>query len=531
MELENTAKHNNSAVKGTLTIVGLGPGAAGHLSLETLRLLEERFVILRTEIHPTVAELKRRGISFISCDGWYEKEATFEEVYDKISSFVVEQAKDKDVVYAVPGSPLVAERTVVLLREKAKRSHIPLTIKPAMSFLDLAYVELGIDPIDGLRIIDAQDFSALSDAGQYPLMVTQVYNQMVASDMKLALMDILPDETEVYFLRNLGLEEEECRKVPLFEIDRQPVIDHLTSVFIPRQPQEVLQSVSGNGKEEERTDIANEAGHWKRFPLLKRKTEFDVRPLADVMQVLREPGGCPWDREQDFDTIRANLIEECYEFLEAVDDKDTHGMAEELGDILMQVVFHSRMAEEKGMFTLQDVIDGVTDKLIERHPHVFGTVKVANSEEVLTNWDAIKLQEKPERKRVLDGIYKGLPSLLRAHKIQRRVAKVGFDWTETEDVKKKVLEEWNEFNEAVDLQNPEEMEKELGDLYFSMVNFARHLGLDSETALNRCNNRFVTRFEHVEDCVTESGKDWKEYSLDELDRFWDEAKINEKSND
>jgi len=264
---------------------------------------------------------------------------------------------------------------------------------------------------------------------------------------------------------------------------------------------------------------------------LKRKTEFDVRPLADVMQVLREPGGCPWDREQDFGTIRANLIEECYEFLEAVDDKDTHGMAEELGDILMQVVFHSRMAEEKGMFTLQDVIDGVTDKLIERHPHVFGTVKVANSEEVLTNWDAIKLQEKPERKRVLDGIYKGLPSLLRAHKIQRRVAKVGFDWTETEDVKKKVLEEWNEFNEAVVLQNPEEMEKELGDLYFSMVNFARHLGLDSETALNRCNNRFVTRFEHVEDCVTESGKDWKEYSLDELDRFWDEAKINEKSND
>jgi tetrapyrrole methylase family protein/MazG family protein len=531
MELENKVKHNNSAVKGTLTIVGLGPGASGHLSLETLQLLEERFVILRTEIHPTVAELKRRGISFISCDGWYEREATFEEVYDKISSFVIEQAKEKDVVYAVPGSPLVAERTVVLLREKAKRCHIPLTVKPAMSFLDLAYVELGIDPIDGLRIIDAQDFSALSDAGQYPLMVTQVYNQMVASDMKLALMDILPDETKVYFLRNLGLEEEECRKVPLFEIDRQPVIDHLTSVFIPRQPQEVLQSVSGNEKEEERTDIANEAGHWKRFPLLKRKTEFDVRPLADVMQVLREPGGCPWDREQDFDTIRANLIEECYEFLEAVDDKDTHGMAEELGDILMQVVFHSRMAEEKGMFTLQDVIDGVTDKLIERHPHVFGTVKVANSEEVLTNWDAIKLQEKPERKRVLDGIYKGLPSLLRAHKIQRRVAKVGFDWTETEDVKKKVLEEWNEFNEAVDLQNPEEMEKELGDLYFSMVNFARHLGLDSETALNRCNNRFVTRFEHVEDCVTESGKDWKEYSLDELDRFWDEAKINEKSND
>ena len=522
MELENKAGLGSCKMKGTLTIVGLGPGAAGHLSLETLKLLEERFVILRTEVHPTVAELKRRGISFISCDAWYEKEATFEEVYDKISSFVIEQTKNKEVVYAVPGSPLVAERTVTLLREKAKRYNIPLTIKPAMSFLDLAYVDLGIDPIDGLRIIDAQDFSALADAGQYPLMVTQVYNQMVASDMKLILMDILPDETEVYFLRNLGLEDEECRKIPLFEMDRQPVIDHLTSVFIPRQPEEALQSMLQSVKDDSDTD-----GYWERFPLLRHKTRFDVRPLADVMQVLREPGGCPWDREQDFDTIRANLIEECYEFLEAVDDKDTHGMAEELGDILMQVVFHARMAEEKGMFTLQDVIDGVTDKLIERHPHVFGTVKVANSDEVLTNWEAIKLQEKPERERVLDGIYKGLPSLLRAHKIQKRVAKVGFDWTETEDVKKKVLEEWKEFNEAAVLQDQEAMEWELGDLYFSLVNFARHLGLESETALNRCNNRFAARFEHVEDRVTESGKTWNDYSLKELDRFWDEAKENE----
>ena len=314
MESKNKTGLEDCKMKGTLTIVGLGPGAAGHLSLETLKLLEERFVILRTEVHPTVAELKRRGISFISCDAWYEKEATFEEVYDKISSFVIEQAKNKEVVYAVPGSPLVAERTVTLLREKAKRNNIPLTIKPAMSFLDLAYVDLGIDPIDGLRIIDAQDFSALADAGQYPLMVTQVYNQMVASDMKLTLMDILPDETEVYFLRNLGLEDEECRKIPLFEMDRQPVIDHLTSVFVPRQPEEALQSMLQSVK-----DDSDTGGYWERFPLLRHKTQFDVRPLADVMQVLREPGGCPWDREQDFDTIRANLIEECYEFLEAVD--------------------------------------------------------------------------------------------------------------------------------------------------------------------------------------------------------------------
>ena len=552
MTTDGLIKRDTETGNGSLTIVGLGPGAAGHLSLETLGLLETHFVILRTEIHPTVAELKRRGISYVSCDTFYEREATFEEVYDKIASFVIEQAREKDVVYGVPGSPLVAERTVVLLREKAKQAGIPLTVKPAMSFLDLAYVALGIDPIDGLRIIDAQDFGALADAGRYPIMVTQVYNRMVASDMKLSLMDALPDDLEIYFLRNLGMEDEECRKIPLYEIDRQQSIDHLTSVFIPRQPREVLLSVLQEYGDEEngeqgptavagagvdKTDIlkeslseavvADETGHWKKFPLLSRKTDFDIRPLADVMQVLREPGGCPWDREQDFSTIRANLIEECYEFLEAVDDQDVHGMTEELGDILMQVVFHARMAEEKGLFTLQDVIDVVTDKLIERHPHVFGTVKVKNSDEVLTNWDAIKLQEKPERKRVLDGIYKGLPSLLRAHKIQKRVAKVGFDWKDADDVKQKVLEEWKEFNEAVAQENLEEMEKELGDLYFSLVNFARHLGVESETALNRCNNRFANRFEHVEDRVEGSGKDWKDYSLKELDEFWDEAKKTE----
>ena len=534
--------------KGSLTIVGMGPGAAGHLSLETLRLLEEKSVILRTEIHPTVSELKRRGISYVSCDRFYKEGKTFEEVYEQIAAFVLAQARDQEIVYGVPGSPLVAERTVVLLREKAQQEGIRLTVKPAMSFLDLAYVALGIDPIEGLRIIDAQDFDALADAGRYPLMVTQVYNRMVASDMKISLMDVLPDETEVYFLRNLGLDDEECRKIPLFEIDRQSDIDHLTSVFIPRQPQEALLSVVTETDRETGTPVSGEptaagafageplseavvadgAGHWKKFPLLPRKTEFDIRPLADVMQVLREPGGCPWDREQDFSTIRANLIEECYEFLEAVDDFDVSGMTEELGDILMQVVFHARMAEEKGLFNLQDVIDVVTDKLIERHPHVFGTVKVKNSDEVLTNWDAIKLQEKPERKRVLDGIYQGLPSLLRAHKVQKRVAKVGFDWTETEDVRKKVLEEWEEFKDAVSRQDRDDMEKELGDLYFSLVNFARHLGVESETALNRCNNRFVNRFEHVEDRVEESGKDWKDYTLDELDRFWDEAKQKEQ---
>lgn len=519
---------------GSLTIVGLGPGAAGYLSLETLQLLRERQVILRTGVHPTVAELERQGIFYETCDRFYEEGVTFDEVYEKITERVIAAARTADVAFAVPGSPLVAEKTVILLRRKAEAEGLPFSVKPAMSFLDLAYAALGIDPIDGLRIVDAQNEEALTDAGRYPLMVTQVYDRMVASDMKLFAMEALPDETPVYFLRNLGLPGEECRKIPLFEIDRQPGIDHLTSVFIPQQAPEVLltdmeqaSDTSESEQGEKREGEIGSDGFWKRFPLLPGKTDYDVRPLADVIQVLREPGGCPWDREQDFTSIRANLIEECYEFLEAVDKKDTEGMCEELGDILMQVVFHARMAEEKGMFTLQDVIDGVTHKLIERHPHVFGTVQVRDSGDVLRNWDAIKRREKPERQRILDGIYQGLPSLLRAYKMQHKAGKVGFDWTDTAAVEQKVTEEWNEFKEAAAKKDQAAMEWELGDLYFSLVNLARHLGLNSETALNHCNNRFTERFSYVEDKVQGSGKEWKDFTLGELDAFWEEAKRKE----
>lgn len=530
---------------GSITIVGLGPGSAGHLSLETLQLLKERKVILRTGVHPTVAELDRQGIAYETCDRFYEEGATFEEVYGRIADRVMDAARDEEIVFAVPGSPLVAEKTVSLLRGKARDGRVPLCIRPAMSFLDLAYVALEIDPISGLRVIDAQDAEALTEAGAYPLMVTQVYDRMVASTMKLFAMEALPDETSVYFLRNLGLPGEECLEIPLFEIDRQPQIDHLTSVFIPRQPREVLlggmtemiepgpvsAGTIGNTvaaeEIEEGEDELNAEGFWKRFPLLPAKTDYDVRPLSDVIQVLREPGGCPWDREQDFSSIRANLIEECYEFLEAVDAGDRAGMCEELGDILMQVVFHARMAEEKGLFDLQDVVDGVTRKLIERHPHVFGTVAVKDSGEVLRNWDAIKRREKPERKRILDGVYQGLPSLLRAYKIQHKAAKVGFDWTDAAAVERKFAEEWEEFKEALTVKDQAAMEWELGDLYFSLVNWARHLGLDSETALNRCNNRFTVRFSYVEERVKASGRRWQDFTLAELDAFWEEAKRQE----
>ena len=256
-----------------ITVVGLGPGSAGQLSVETMELLKNgECVILRTAVHPSVSRLTEEKVNFTSCDNFYEEGASFEDVYGNIVNFVLEKVQTQDVVYAVPGSPLVAERTVVLLRERAAAEKIALKILPSMSFLDLAYVELGIDPIAGLRIIDSSDFEALADAGKYPLMITQVYSKFVASDVKLALMDVLDDETPVWFLRNLGLPDEECRTVPLYELDRQENIDHLTSVFVPEYKEKV--------------------------------SVMDVRPLTDVMATLRSPGGCPWDMEQTHSSIR-----------------------------------------------------------------------------------------------------------------------------------------------------------------------------------------------------------------------------------
>lgn len=252
--------------------------------------------------------------------------------------------------------------------------------------------------------------------------------------------------------------------------------------------------------------------------------KFDISPLTDLMRTLREPGGCPWDREQDHTSIRSNFIEECYEFLEAVDADDTAGMREELGDVLMQVVFHAQIAEEAHRFDLQNVIDEVVDKLIRRHPHVFGDVQVENSAQVLRNWDAIKKIEKTERKSALDGVTKDLPSLLRAYKLQKKAAKVGFDWESAGDCWQKVEEELQEFKEAEQQADKQHIEEELGDLLFAIVNYARKIGVEPEVALNKCNNKFVRRFDFVEQQVQNSGKDWPEFGLAELDAFWNGAK-------
>lgn len=498
---------------GSITIAGMGPGSDVNPWL--LGQDHAGKVILRTAVHPGTEQLLEHNISFSSCDDLYEQGGSFEEIYNRIAERVISSAESGDVLYVVPGSPAVAERTVVILRELCSERGIALTVKPCVSFLDLAYIYLGVDPIDGLRIVDAGDLMALGSAGEYPMIITQVYSRMVASDLKLALMDVLDDEQEIFFLRNLGAADEECRPIKLYELDQQQNIDHLTSVYVPPlETKGVCDNFSVN------ENILSEEN--------KNEEIVELQPLADVIKVLREPGGCPWDIEQTHASVRSNMIEEVYEFLEAVDAGDTAGMREELGDILMQVVFHSRMAEEAGKFSLQEVIDEVTEKLIRRHPHVFGDTEASCSDEVLRNWEAIKKTEKQERKRVLDGIAKGLPALMRAYKLQSKAAKVGFDWQDRRAVWKKIEEELDELKKALISSDYAAAEKELGDVLFAVVNYARHCKIEPEAALNGANNRFAGRFNHVEDSVAAGRGAWEKYTLAELDLFWREAKAKEQ---
>ncbi|MBN1575710.1 MAG: nucleoside triphosphate pyrophosphohydrolase [Chitinispirillaceae bacterium] len=252
----------------------------------------------------------------------------------------------------------------------------------------------------------------------------------------------------------------------------------------------------------------------------------DLHRLIDLIARLRAPGGCPWDREQTHASLLPCLLDEAYEFFEAVDENNPHKMEEELGDLLLQVVLHSQMGKEAGTFTIEDVARGISEKIIRRHPHVFGTVEVSSSRDVINNWEQIKQAEKGKehRRSLVDDIPVALPALLRAEKIQRRVARVGFDWHDSGPALDKVEEEFGEFRQALASGDNAHVLEELGDILFALVNVARHKGICAEEALRAANNKFSRRFRYIEDACTKAGIDIKKASLEELDRFWEAGK-------
>lgn len=258
----------------------------------------------------------------------------------------------------------------------------------------------------------------------------------------------------------------------------------------------------------------------------QQKPKYGFEDLLQIMKMLRAPGGCPWDREQTHKSIRQNFIEETYEVIEAIDTEDRELLKEELGDVLLQVVFHSEMESEVGSFDINDVCDGICKKLIVRHPHIFADVKADTTDEVLSNWDKIKMQTKSQKTQsdAMDSVSKSLPSLMRSEKLQKKAAKVGFDWPDVSGALQKVEEETQELKKAIEDGDKKGMEEKLGDLLFSVVNVSRFLRVDSEEALYHACDKFTNRFRMVEALAKERGIAMESAPLSLLDSLWDEVK-------
>jgi tetrapyrrole methylase family protein/MazG family protein len=489
---------------GKISIVGLGPGAVGDLTLKTVEIMENADTLfLRTKIHPTVDYIDKRGIKYKSFDEYYDKLPSFEEVYNKIAEEVIDTSLNKDIVYAVPGNPLVAEDSVQLILDIAKKRNIETEVFPSVSFIDSCLKVLSIDPIGGLKILDGLQIGKQGIDTSCHNIITQVYNKKAASDIKLYLMDYYYDETLVTLIRGAGIDGlEKVETMQLYEIDRVGWIDHLTSLYVP--------PIDAN-----------------------KKKRYDFRDLVNIMAVLRGEGGCPWDREQTHGSLKECMIEECYEVLEAIDVGDTDMLVEELGDVLLQVVFHSAIAEEKGDFDILDVTNRITQKMIERHPHIFNKDEdvCLTSEEVLDRWDIIKKKEQNLKTTTdrLKHIPKNMPALMRSYKVQHKASQVGFDWDSVSGVIDKVYEEIQEVEGVIDVYNSENYGKiieELGDLLFAVVNVCRFLKIQPEFALNSATQKFINRFEYMENKVIESGKKMEDMTIEQLEGLWEKAKMN-----
>ncbi|SFD73207.1 tetrapyrrole methylase family protein / MazG family protein [Lentibacillus persicus] len=483
-------------MQNKIEIIGLGAGDLDQLSLGIYKKLTSRTTALyvRTADHPVIRQLEQEGVSFQAFDDIYEERAHFQDVYQHITDSLLENARHDTIVYAVPGHPMMAEQSVQLL---LNQDAIPVEIIGGQSYLDALFSSLRIDPIDGFQFVDGTGFTRRQLNYRQHVIFCQVYDQFIASDVKLTLLEDLPPDYTVKIVEAAGSSGERITDVPLGHLDHAfSGVNNLVSVYVPPVPEELLHHTFTN--------------------------------LREVIAALRAPDGCPWDRAQTHESLREYAIEEVYELIEAIDNEDDDGIVEELGDMLLQVMLHSQIGDDNGYFTVDDVIRSITDKMIYRHPHVFKEQSVETVEDVYKTWDTLKKEEKGHQRRsVLDGVPAGLPALAKAYKLQKKAAKVGFGWDDIHDIWKKLEEELEEVHEAINLKTESEIEEELGDVLFVLANISRYYKLNPEIALNGTNAKFMSRFSHVESSLEEQGKDIRQASLEEMDGYWNQAKRNE----
>ncbi|MEG2983741.1 MAG: nucleoside triphosphate pyrophosphohydrolase [Peptostreptococcaceae bacterium] len=482
---------------GKITIVGLGPGEYSLISqgaLESLKSSDRIF--LRTEKHP-IMDILKNEIKYTSLDYFYGEDEDFDNVYNKIANFIIEESKNGNLVYVVPGHPRVAEKTVSIISGIANKKGIETEIIASMSFVDAMFNYLEVDPSEGFKLVDAFEIKDSYIDTSTSMIITQIYDRFIASNVKLSLMECYDDEQEICIVKAAGVKDLESKKyVKLYELDRnENDFDYLTSLYIPKS----------------------------------EKTMYNtVKDLENIVEQLRGENGCEWDKKQTHESLKGHIIEEAYELVQAIDNDDIDEMIEELGDILLHVVFHSQIGKEEGYFDLREVINTICEKLIYRHPHVFKNESIDMNTYDKT-WEDLKKKEKGEST-ITEGLKRiptSLPALTKAKKVQYKASLVGFDWDNIDDVFKKIVEEYKELLDEHKQGNIKYIKEELGDLLFSIVNLTRFLDINPEEALNLSTEKFINRFEFIENSAISLNQNLEDMTLREMDDLWNKSKNNQ----
>jgi tetrapyrrole methylase family protein / MazG family protein len=476
-------------------VIGLGPGSPRHLTVEARSYLASgNPLYLRTLKHPAARYVAARSEQARSFDYLYDQGSSFEEVYRTITRILLKQSKQHNLIcYAVPGHPNVGEATVERLKRIAPRLGVEIKLVAGLSFLEPLLSQLQLDLLDGVTVLDALTIEKMKEPALNHLILAQVYNKTIASRVKLKLLELYPDHYPVLIVNAAGMTRAGTKRTRLCALDHHDLFDHYTTLY--------LSPFKGGS----------------------------IGDLIELMARLRAPDGCPWDRKQDHLSLRQYLIEEAYEVVAAIDSGNDREIIDELGDLLLQVIFHSQIGREENRFDFNDVVEAISKKLIRRHPHVFGSRNAVDADAVKVLWEEMKSVERDEdQHRFSLQVDEALPALLRAFKIQKKAAKVGFDWPTIGGPLEKAREELSELEEACNSGSQDAVEEELGDFLFTLVNLARFLKVNPELALGRTTGKFIARFSYIMEQVVKSGKEFNEFSLEQLDQWWDEAKKSGK---
>ncbi|AIY83420.1 nucleoside triphosphate pyrophosphohydrolase [Clostridium baratii] len=475
-----------------IKIIGLGTGDINDITVGTLKILETEenfyFKVLNDRLIET---LNSKNINFKTYEHFYNKEEYLCDINERIVEDLIHRhKKHNDIVYGVLGNPLIDDGTVKLLIDKCRKEKIEYKVVTAVSIIDGIVEKLNIDINNGIKIIDSINVNNEVLDNRKQTIITCLYNEFIAKEVKRKLLELYNDNEKIIFIKNLGIYNNEIiKEIELKDLDRED-IDNSVHLYIPK---------SSNNKK-------------------------DIYDFIDLIDMLRGENGCTWDRVQTHNSIKNAIVEESYEVKDAIEKDDEEALIEELGDVLLHVVFHSSIGKDEGKFNFDDVVEGIYNKMVFRHPNIF------NKEKDIKSWDDIKKEEKGFNTMTdeLGGIAKALPALIRAHKVQNKARKVGFDWDNVEDASKKVIEELNEVLDVYKSENRERITEEVGDLLFSCVNVSRFLDVDEEEALNRTTDKFIKRFSYIEKEALKSNRKLEDMTLEEMDVLWNKAKKEEK---